>query len=252
MKSFLTHLTETSGILSSILASTMAMNSAQSLPQTYKVNKGDTLSAIAKRSNMDVQNILDLNPEIKDPNKISVGQTIKLNTPKQEAPTPKQETPKQTSTGVPAWKPLISEFEGVRTDAYWDPTGKVWTIGKGSTTHPDGRPVKRGDRITKQQADEYMQSYVDKKVTPRLQKIPTWGKMNTNQQAALTSFAYNVGPSFYGREGFETITKALETEQGLKDVPGALNLYTKSDGQYLEGLKRRRKAEGTLWSSPVN
>ena len=26
----------------------------------------------------------------------------------------------------------------------------MWTIGKGSTTHPDGRPVKKGDRITKE------------------------------------------------------------------------------------------------------
>lgn len=252
MKTFLTHLIETSGILSSILASTMATTSPETVSPTYKINKGDTLSAIAKKSNTDVQTILDLNPDIKDPNKISVGQTIKLNVPKQETTGPKQEIPKQTSTEIPAWKPLISEFEGVRTDAYWDPTGKVWTIGKGSTTHPDGRPVRRGDRITKQQADEYMQSYVDTKVTPRLQKIPTWGKMNPNQQAALTSFAYNVGPGFYGREGFETITKALETEQGLANVPNALNLYTKSDGQHLEGLKRRRKAEGSLWNTPVN
>jgi len=177
---------------------------------------------------------------------------------KQEITQPQTQQTQQTQQASPkktkpeAWRALISSSEGFRSKAYWDSTGKVWTIGKGSTTHPDGRPVKRGDRITKQQADEYMQSYVDKKVTPRLQKIPTWGKMNPNQQAALTSFAYNVGPGFYGREGFETITKALETEQGLANVPNALNLYTKSDGQHLEGLKRRRKAEGALWSAPVN
>lgn len=161
-----------------------------------------------------------------------------------------QEKPKTNTP--PAWKPIISEFEGFSGDAYWDSKGKVWTIGKGSTTHPDGRPVRRGDSITKEQADEYMQHFVDTKITPRLQKIPTWEKMNPNQQAALTSFAYNVGPGFYGREGFETITRALKTEQGLASVPSALSLYNKSDGQTLEGLKRRRKAEGALWSTPVN
>lgn len=243
MKSFLQHLNEVSGIIPGLLAASMAANAPAS---DYKIQKGDTLSSIAQKNKTSVDQLLSMNPTIKDPNKISVGQSLVLSGEKPKAPE------KSKQQNVPAWKPIISEFEGVRTDAYWDPTGKVWTIGKGSTTHPDGRPVKQGDRITKQQADEYMQHYVDTKVTPRLQKIPTWGKMNPNQQAALTSFAYNVGPGFYGREGFETITKALETEQGLANVPNSLSLYNKSDGKTLEGLKRRRKAEGALWSSPVN
>jgi len=243
MKSFLQHLNEVSSIIPGLLAASLATNASAS---DYKIQKGDTLSSVAQKNKISVDRLLSMNPAIKDPNKISVGQSLVLSGEKPKAP----EKPKQQN--APAWKPIISEFEGVKTDAYWDPTGKVWTIGKGSTTHPDGRPVKQGDKISKEQADKYMQHYVDTKVTPKLQKIPTWEKMNPNQQAALTSFAYNVGPGFYGREGFETITKALKTEQGLKGVPGALSLYTKSGGEHLEGLKRRRKAEGTLWSSPVN
>lgn len=42
------------------------------------VVKGDTLSAIAKKYNTSVSVIQSLNPQIKDVNKIVVGQVIKL------------------------------------------------------------------------------------------------------------------------------------------------------------------------------
>lgn len=166
-------------------------------------------------------------------------------TPKpQEQPVQQAETPKK-----PAWHGLISGAEGMKTQAYWDPTGKVWTIGKGSTTHPSGAAVKQGDVISPKQADEYMQHYVNKNLVPKLEKIPTWKTLNPNQQGALISFGYNVGPNFYGSKGFETISKALSSEQGLSGVPEALKLYNKSGGKVLRGLQTRREAEGTLWST---
>jgi GH24 family phage-related lysozyme (muramidase) len=145
------------------------------------------------------------------------------------------------------WKVIISKFEGFRTEAYWDATGKVWTIGKGSTTHPDGRPVRKGDRITKQQADQYLEHYVNTKIIPKLKMIPNWNNMNANQQSALISFAYNVGPSFYGRSGFESITTALSSPSRWNQVPSALAKYNTSKGKVLSGLTKRRKAEGDLW-----
>jgi len=163
-----------------------------------------------------------------------------------------QEPAKQEKPKTPAWHSLISGSEGMRTSAYWDSTGKVWTIGKGSTTHPDGRPVKRGDTITTDQADQYMEHYVNKNLVPKLEKIPTWNKMNENQRGALISFGYNVGPNFYGSKGFETISKALSSEQTLTGVPGALKLYNKSGGKVLRGLQTRREAEGNLWNTSVN
>lgn len=154
----------------------------------------------------------------------------------------------QTYQNTTAWKVLISKYEGFKTEAYWDKTGKVWTIGKGSTTHPDGRPVKQGDKISKQQADQYMEHYVNTKVIPKLKMIPNWNLMNSNQQSALISFAYNVGPGFYGKSGFESITKALSSPNNWKNVPAALAKYVKSKGSTLPGLIKRRKAEGDLWN----
>lgn len=169
--------------------------------------------------------------------------------PKSEPqPTQQAETPKK-----PAWYGLVSGAEGMRTKAYWDSTGKVWTIGKGSTTHPSGAPVKQGDVIKPEQADEYMEHYVSKNLVPKLEKsIPTWKNLNPNQQGALISFGYNVGPNFYGSKGFETITKCLNCEKNLSGVPEALKLYKKSGGKTLPGLIKRREQEAQLWSSPVN
>jgi len=177
---------------------------------------------------------------VQDTTQTSTTQTIQQSTETENKP----EAPKK-----PAWHSLISGSEGMKTDAYWDATGKVWTIGKGSTTHPDGRPVKQGDKINPDQADQYMEHYVNKNLVPKLEKIPTWGKMSENQKGALVSFGYNVGPNFYGSKGFETISKALSSEQTLGNVPGALKLYNKSGGKTLPGLVKRREAEGTLWST---
>jgi LysM repeat protein len=45
-------------------------------PQIYIVKKGDTMSKIARNFNVTVEEIMAVNPEIKDPNKIALGQQI--------------------------------------------------------------------------------------------------------------------------------------------------------------------------------
>ena len=50
-------------------------------------------------------------------------------------------------------KQLIKKYEGCILQAYLCPA-KVWTIGYGNTYHPNGTPVKEGDKITKAQALE--------------------------------------------------------------------------------------------------
>lgn len=162
------------------------------------------------------------------------------------------EPTKQVSPGAVSDKPymkLIEEFEGLKTEAYWDNTGKVWTIGQGTTTYPSGNKVKRGDKITKEQAREYAETFVNDVVIPRLQEtIPTWNEMTPNQQAALISFSYNAGQNFYGREKYKTLSKVLSSVDTFDKVPATLLLYNTSGGQKLKGLVRRRKAEAALWS----
>lgn len=145
--------------------------------------------------------------------------------------------------------PVIREFEGCRLEAYPDPEtgGDPWTIGWGNTRHFDGTAVKRGDTITQAVADQMLDSYVRDFARSQLaQRIPIWRKLNPGQQAALLSFAYNVGVNFYGATGFETITACLRDSR-LADVPAALRLYVNPGGPSEAGLRRRREAEVKLW-----
>jgi len=144
---------------------------------------------------------------------------------------------------------LIREFEGCHLTAYKCPAD-VWTIGWGSTKHLDGAPIKQGDTITQDVADQLLSATVEHHILPALSKIPHWGSMTANQQGALISFAYNLGWHFYDAEGFETITKRLREKDWL-NIPAALLLYRNPGSEFEEGLKRRREAEGRLWATGV-
>jgi GH24 family phage-related lysozyme (muramidase) len=143
---------------------------------------------------------------------------------------------------------LIKEFEGCRLSAYPDPKsgGDPWTIGYGSTRYPDGRPVKRGDKISVVEADLMLRQEVDRICQKLAGTIPAWNEMGDNQKSALISFAYNLGDGFYGGANFNTISKALR-EKRWHDVPAAMMLYRNPGSNVEAGLKRRRQAEGDLW-----
>ncbi len=153
-----------------------------------------------------------------------------------------------------AFVSFLTQVERFEPVAYLDRVGK-WTIGIGSTTHPSGEEVVKGQTITKERAVEYVKHYVYTQILPAVQKIPTWDDMNINQKTAIISFAYNLGANFYGGPNRETITEALRTKKNLKNVPKALKLYIKGKIndvlQVIPGLVNRRNAEITLWNTPV-
>lgn len=149
----------------------------------------------------------------------------------------------------PALK-IISEFEGCRLKAYPDPLsgGEPWTIGVGCTRYPDGRAVRPGDVITQAEADQMLRLEVDRTAAVLAKRIPHWGEMNGNQKSALISFAFNLGAGFYNSSGFSTISGALRDKRWA-DVPTAMLLYRNAGTNVEAGLKRRRVAEGKLWSA---
>lgn len=144
---------------------------------------------------------------------------------------------------------LIKKFEGCRLVSYPDPGtgGDPWTIGYGTTRYQDGRSVRKGDKINPIEADMLLRLEVDRTAEKLAGVVPFWREMSATQQSALVSFAYNVGSGFYGAAGFETISAKLRGK-AWPEVPAVLLLYCNPGTAVEAGLKRRREAEGQLWT----
>lgn len=143
---------------------------------------------------------------------------------------------------------LIKEFEGFSSKAYEDPIHgwEVPTIGYGTTVYSSGQKVKKGDIISHEKAISELEHYISTRILPSLTKIPYWNQMSEPMQGALISFAYNVGPSFYGTSGFNTITKVLR-DKNWSNMREALLLYVNKNTAATIGLTRRRNAEADAW-----
>ena len=130
---------------------------------------------------------------------------------------------------------LIKKFEGCELEAY-QCSANVWTIGYGHT-----RGVKEGDEISADKAEYILledliefETYVDQLVTVSL---------NQDQFDALVSWTFNLGPT-----NLKESTMLLRRNDGqYSEVPAEMARWNRSGGEVLEGLKRRRKAEGLLF-----
>lgn len=134
---------------------------------------------------------------------------------------------------------LIKQFEGYVLTAYKCPSG-VWTIGYG---HTDG--VKRGQKITRKQAETYLKS--DLKIYEDAVNKYVTAPLNQNQFDALVSFCYNCG---VGAFKSSTLRKKLNA-QNYDGAAQEFARWNKSGGKVLSGLTRRRAAEKALFNAPV-
>jgi len=153
-----------------------------------------------------------------------------------------------------AGRDLIHGFETCVLNAYRDPgpTGLPITIGWGSTTDEQGRPIKLGDVWTQERADARFAADLARFETAVNTLIA--GRPTTqNQFDALVSFAYNVGPDIDD----DTVAEGLGDSTLLRkhlngDYAGAkaeFAKWNKAKGVVLNGLTRRRAAEAALYGA---
>ena len=131
---------------------------------------------------------------------------------------------------------LLKKLEGVRLNAYQD-GGGVWTIGVGSTIG-----VKQGDVITEETVDILLNKDLE-----RFEEAVN--KIEIRQQHkfdAMVIFAFNIGV-----HGFEksTLYKKLLKGERSYGIPHELDRWVYDNGRRVNGLVRRRKAEGCLFIS---
>lgn len=144
--------------------------------------------------------------------------------------------------------PLIKQFEGFSKVPYLDSV-KIPTIGYGTTYYMDGTRVTMNDPpISEAMASNLLSQKLRLEFLPGLHRLfSNSSKINSNQYAALLSFAYNEGLGNLGRS-----TLAGKVIAG--DYQGASDEFPKWDmagGQHLNGLKNRRLAEQVIWNTAV-
>lgn len=152
---------------------------------------------------------------------------------------------------------LIAHCEGVKVRAYWDPYGKVYTIGIGNTVRPDGSPVRRFDCIkSEEELMQYFQTHVEKHIFNPMNEVINIEKASSAELVALTSFVYNCGvgclrkysktekkyvPTEFGQalnEFFET-----HSEESKTRIQSYMNKKVTSKGRTLQQLVKRRDLE---------
>jgi lysozyme len=138
---------------------------------------------------------------------------------------------------------IIKKFEGCKLTAYLC-SAKVATIGFGSTFYEDGSPVKLGDKITQERAEELFQrtliSYVN--CVNKLVK----SKISQNQFDAMVSLCYNIGCG-----NFKKSSVLSKTNKNPKDpsITDSFLLWNKAGGKVIKGLTTRRNAEAELFTT---
>lgn len=148
---------------------------------------------------------------------------------------------------------FLHSFEQFRANAYKDPgsrNGLPITIGWGSTSDLQGRPIKLGDVWTREYADaKFAQDLArfEIGVNMLLGSAPT----TQGQFDALVSFAYNVGLDIDEDTKAEGLGDSTLLRKHLAgDFAGAaaeFAKWNKNDGVVMNGLTRRRAAEAAMY-----
>lgn len=133
---------------------------------------------------------------------------------------------------------FIAQWESFRKEAYWDATGKKWTVGFGHT-----RMVDKYTTCTRVQGLIWMRQ----DCKPIEKYLNTLG-LNISQEQfdALVSFAFNVG---LGNLKKSTLLRHVRQSAPVAVVEKEFHKWDKSGGKVLNGLKIRREGEGMLYST---
>jgi lysozyme len=119
----------------------------------------------------------------------------------------------------------------------------VWTIGYGTTRTPEGVAVKKGDTCDEAQATSWLMHDV---ATAQRWVASALPHLSTPQQAAVTSWVYNVG---IGAAAKSKLVKQLKANPSHERVSTLWRQWVYAKQKKLAGLVLRREAEIKLFNS---
>lgn len=134
----------------------------------------------------------------------------------------------------------VSQHEGFEDEAYMPTPEDRPTLGYGTTFHPDGTPVKMGEKITKERALVYLHNDLDKfaNAVKRCAPVP----MHDYEFGAMVSVTYNIGEANFCKSSMARRLKAFD----YRGACDALLMWDKQAGKTLRGLTRRRQEERSI------
>lgn len=145
----------------------------------------------------------------------------------------------------PAAFAISKEFEGYLPRGYLCPEG-VPTAGWGHT----GPEVRVGVLYSREQCEEWLQA--DLKEHGDAVAASVRVKLTQGQFDALVSFSFNVGSGWITGKGHKQATFMKRLNAGdYECVPAELLRFSRgaNSGKHYDGLRRRRAAEGVLWTT---
>ena len=108
----------------------------------------------------------------------------------------------------------IENAEGFRSHAYFDPIGKVFTVGYGQT----GVTVTASTIVTRQEAVSWLIAAEDKLITSLRAALPWSKQLSAPRFGALVDAAYNLGLA--GLLAFHEALNAMQAEDWVGAVLG--------------------------------
>lgn len=122
----------------------------------------------------------------------------------------------------------IKRFESCKLTAYQDTAG-VWTIGYG---HIKG--VKKGDRITQYQAEQFLRDDLSEyeRAAGKVQRLTTQGRYD-----AVVDFMYNLGIGNFNKS---TLKIYIESGRAVWEIQEQFLRWVNAGGRKLGGLVSRR------------
>lgn len=153
---------------------------------------------------------------------------------------------------------LIKQFEGYRSQAY-QCSARVWTIGYGTTRYPDGKPVKKGDVCTHEQAIEWLTAHIERMSVNVLDLMPNDVKQSNFD--AVVSLVYNIGLGAFQKSTLlrkmrlnvkDASIYTFTLTEGLPTVGSCEFLkWVRANSVVLKGLQLRRAAEANLYKKDL-
>lgn len=122
----------------------------------------------------------------------------------------------------------IKRFESCRLTAYQDTAG-VWTVGYGHT-----KGVKKGDRITQYQAEQFLREDLSEfeRAANKVRCLTTQGRYD-----AVLDFMYNLGIGNFNKS---TLKAYIESGRSVWEIQEQFLRWVNAGGRKLGGLVSRR------------